>query len=33
VVLSIKEGHLSRAAAFVWDGVARDFVETELVKI
>jgi [CysO sulfur-carrier protein]-S-L-cysteine hydrolase len=33
VVLSIREGRLNRAAAFVWDGAARDFVETELVLI
>lgn len=33
VVLSIREGHLKRAAAFVWDGAARDFVEVELVRI
>ena len=33
VVLSIRERHLSRAAAFVWDGAAHDFVEVELVLI
>jgi len=32
VVLSIKEGRFSRAAAFVWDDGARQFVETELVQ-
>ncbi len=33
VVLSIREGHLSRAAAFVWDGAARDFIEAELTLV
>ncbi len=30
VVLSIRDGRFSRAAAFVWDAQRRDFVETEL---
>jgi proteasome lid subunit RPN8/RPN11 len=33
VVMSIRQGHLSRAAAFVWDGAARDFVEAELTLV
>ncbi len=33
VVVSVKQGKFSRAAAFVWDGAARDFVETELVEV
>lgn len=33
VVLSVKEGKFSRAAAFVWDAAAKDFVETELVEV
>ena len=31
VVMSILAGKFQRAAAFVWDSFARDFVETELV--
>ena len=32
VVISVKHGSFSRAAAFVWDGATRDFVETSLVE-
>ena len=31
VVLSVRQGKLNRAAAFVWDPAVREFVETELV--
>ncbi len=30
IVLSIREGKFARAAAFVWDVVRKDFVESEL---
>lgn len=33
VVLSIRNGRFSRAAAFVWDEGSREFVETELLEI
>ncbi|MGO9060640.1 MAG: Mov34/MPN/PAD-1 family protein [Candidatus Binataceae bacterium] len=33
VVLSVKQGKFSRAAAFVWDGASKNFVETELVEV
>jgi [CysO sulfur-carrier protein]-S-L-cysteine hydrolase len=33
VVLSIRSGQFSRAAAFVWDEDSRDFVETDLAEI
>jgi proteasome lid subunit RPN8/RPN11 len=33
VVLSIKGGRFSRAAAFVWDDAKLDFVDAELVEI
>jgi proteasome lid subunit RPN8/RPN11 len=33
VVMSIRNGRFARAAAFVWDDGARDFVETELTEI
>ncbi len=32
VVLSIRNGRFSRAAAFVWDEASREFVETELLE-
>jgi [CysO sulfur-carrier protein]-S-L-cysteine hydrolase len=32
IVMSIKEGRFSRAAAFVWDDGAREFVETGLIE-
>jgi proteasome lid subunit RPN8/RPN11 len=32
VVLSIRNGQFSRAAAFAWDEVSREFVEVELVE-
>jgi [CysO sulfur-carrier protein]-S-L-cysteine hydrolase len=32
VVLSIRNGQFSRAAAFVWDEASRDFVEAELAE-
>jgi [CysO sulfur-carrier protein]-S-L-cysteine hydrolase len=33
VVLSIRDGKFNRAAAFVWEGATRDFVETEVAEI
>ena len=32
VVLSIRQGKFSRAAAFAWDDATRDFVETQLLE-
>lgn len=32
VVLSIRDGRFSRAAAFAWDEASREFVETELLE-
>jgi [CysO sulfur-carrier protein]-S-L-cysteine hydrolase len=32
VVLSVREGKFDRAAVFVWDSAARDFVETGLAE-
>jgi proteasome lid subunit RPN8/RPN11 len=32
VVLSIRQGRFSRAAAFTWDDASHDFVEAELVE-
>ena len=32
VVLSIKQGKFSRAAAFLWDNATRDFAEAELIQ-
>jgi adenylyltransferase/sulfurtransferase len=33
IVMSVKEGRFARAAAFVWDDGAREFVETGLLEI
>jgi proteasome lid subunit RPN8/RPN11 len=33
VVLSIKQGKFSRAAAFLWDNATWDFAEAELIQI
>jgi len=33
VVVSVLEGRVADAAAFVWDSAARDFVSTEFPKV